>query len=447
MECNITLPAGAEKIITSLQENGFDAYVVGGCVRDYLFGMKPHDWDICTSARPEEVERCFAGQRIIETGLKHGTVTVIQDGAAYEVTTMRLDGNYSDGRRPDSVAFTSSLFDDLSRRDFTINAMAFHPERGLIDPFHGKDDLDHRLLRCVGSPDARFHEDALRVLRALRFSSCCDLQIEEGTAASIHRNAKRLVETTAPERIQAELSRLLCGCNVLRVLLDFSDVITEIIPELKPCIGFQQNNPYHQYTVYDHTAYAVDYSAANRGVSIPLALLLHDIGKPLCYTEDEKGGHFHGHGVFSRDIAERVLDRLRFDGKTKEEVLELVLYHDSVIETTKKTVRRWLNKIGEERFYQLLEVRMADILAHRIGTQGSRIERCEKLRLLCDEIVSERSCFQLKDMKLNGNDLLDLGVPEGKQIGQILRQLLEEVMDGVLENRHRALLDRARELI
>ncbi len=445
MTCNIQLPAGADKIITSLQVNGFDAYVVGGCVRDYLLGMKPHDWDICTSAKPEEVMACV-NCKVIPTGLKHGTVTVILDGTAYEVTTMRLDGDYSDGRRPDSVTFTSSLYDDLSRRDFTINAMAFHPEQGLIDPFHGKDDLDRHLLRCVGVPEDRFHEDALRVLRALRFSSCYDLQIEEMTADSIHRNAQRLVETTAPERIRAELSRLLCGRNVLRVLLDYSDVITEIIPELKPCIGFQQNNPYHQYTVYEHIAHAVTYGSV-RDPSVLIALLLHDIGKPLCYTEDERGGHFHGHGVFSREIAEQVMDRLRFDGKTKTEVLELVLYHDAVIEPTKKTVRRWLNKLGEDRFYQLLEVRMADILEHRLETQGSRIERCEKLRELCDEILDEQSCFTLKDMELNGNDLIDLGVPEGKKIGQILHQLLDEVMDGKLENRHQALLERAGELI
>ena len=372
----INLPDGASAILMALQSHGFDAYMVGGCVRDSLLGKEPKDWDICTSALPSQVEEIFSGFRVLETGIEHGTVTVLMDDGQYEVTTFRTDGAYSDFRRPDSVSFVSDIKEDLARRDFTVNAMAYN-QQGLLDLYGGRDDIQNKVISCVGNADERFGEDALRMMRALRFAAVYGFTIAPETARSIHRN-KDLLNHIAVERINVELCKLLLGSYSLQILLDYSDVMSVIIPEFKPCVGFDQNNRYHQYTVYDHMMYAVSRCKSN-DLSVRLALFLHDIGKPLCYTEDENGGHFHGHAVPSHEIAKTVLDRLKFDNKTKNEVLELVLYHDSVIEPTAKTVRRWLNKIGEERFRQLLFLREADILAHAEGTQESRLERCHSL--------------------------------------------------------------------
>jgi len=437
----IRVPGGAKSIIMGLRYENHDAYVVGGCVRDSLLGLEPVDWDICTSATPDEMKEYFnrIGVRTIDTGLKHGTITVMfADDEAYEVTTFRVDGSYSDNRRPDSVEFVDSVYKDLSRRDFTINAMAYN-SAGLIDPFNGRRDLERGAISCVGDPDDRFSEDALRILRALRFASVYNFQIDKKTTASIHKNKDRL-RGIAAERVQVELCKLLCGSGALNVLLEFSDVMAVIIPELEPCIGFEQNNRYHQYTVYEHIVHAVaNYTGSD--ISVKIALLLHDIGKPLCYTEDENGGHFYGHAVPSRDIAESVLNRLRFDNTTKSEVLELVLYHDSVIEPTPKTVRRWLNKIGAHRLSQLLNVRLADIKAHADGTQASRIERCEALGIVMSEVLEQEQCFSLKDLAISGKDILALGIPEGRIVGDILRHLLDKVINEELENSADILID------
>lgn len=436
----IALPEGAATILDTLQAQGFDAYVVGGCVRDSLIGKAPKDWDICTSAHPDQVEEIFAEYRIFKTGIKHGTVTILMDDGQYEVTTFRTDGSYSDFRRPDDVHFVSNVKDDLSRRDFTMNALAYN-RSGLLDFYNGRIDIQSRVISCVGNADDRFKEDALRMMRALRFASVYGFSIEEETASAIHRNKELLVHIAA-ERINTELCKLLLGNHILPVLLEYSDVLAVIIPEFRPCIGFDQNNKYHQYTVYDHMMYAVSYCKSD-DLSVRLALFLHDIGKPFCYSEDENGGHFHGHAVPSHDIAKEVLERLKFDTKTKNEVLELILFHDSVIEPNSKTVRRWLNKIGEERFRQLLFVREADILAHAKGTQESRLERCHALYPILEDILKGERCFKLKDMHINGNDILALGVPEGKQVGIILKSLLDLVISGDLENDHEILLHEA----
>lgn len=439
----IHIPRGPGDVMTILALNGFESYVVGGCVRDSLLGVEPHDWDICTNATPQEVLDVFVKRNIktVETGIKHGTVTVCLWGEQYEVTTFRIDGTYSDSRRPDSVSFTSSLQEDLSRRDFTINAMAYAEVPGLIDPFDGEKALRDKVISCVGNPTDRFGEDALRIMRALRFASTYGFRIDSGTDAAIHQLAPSLCNISS-ERINAELCKLLCGQGVLDVLLNYSDVITTIIPELAPCVGFEQNNPYHQYDVYDHIAHAVaNYKGSD--ISVKVALLLHDIGKPQCYTEDERGGHFHGHGVPSHDIADAVTKRLRFDNKTRNEVLDLVLYHDSVIEPTPKTVRRWLNKIGADRFRQLLQVRMADIKAHAEGTQQSRIERCMTLGEILEDTLSKEQGFSMKDMQINGHDIMALGVQEGKQVGYILKRLLDDVINDKLENKHMILVEAA----
>ena len=303
----------------------------------------------------------------------------------------------------------------------------------IIDPFHGQDDLNRRIISCVGNPDDRFGEDALRILRAMRFASTYGFAIEEKTSQAIHRNKEKLLNIAA-ERIQTELCKMLCGRGVLQILLEYSDVISVIIPEMSPCIGFDQNNKYHEYTVYDHICHAVENCGLN-DIVIKLSLFLHDIGKPCCYTTDENGGHFYGHGVYSRDLAEKVLDRLRFDNKTKHDVLELVLFHDAVIEPTPKTVRRWLNKIGELQFSRLVEIRMADILAHKESTQQSRIERCVSLAAIAYEIVEQNQCFSLKDLQISGKDVMELlNIAEGKRVGFVLNKVLDAVIDGSLKN-------------
>ena len=440
----ISIPAGANHIIKSLQNNGYEAYVVGGCVRDSLLSLKPKDWDICTSATPEEVKHCLSS-RTIDTGLKHGTITVITDDGNYEVTTYRVDGDYSDNRHPDKVRFVTNLTEDLARRDFTINAMAYNDTEGLVDKFDGVTDLKHKLISCVGNPDDRFAEDALRILRAMRFAAIYGFSIRDETAESIHQNKNRL-NNIACERIQTELVSMLQGSGILHVLLEFSDVISTIIPELEPCIGFNQNNRYHQYDIYEHISHAVsNYTGDDTPVKV--ALLLHDIGKPQCYTEDEKGGHFHGHSVPSHDLAEKILNRLRFDNKTKCAVLELVLYHDSYIAPTTKAIKRWLNKIGYDRLNQLIQVKIADILAHKDGTYDERLELCRSLLPIVDSIIAERHCFSVKDLAINGDDVLSLGVPQGKLIGYALHHILDMVMNDELTNDKRVQLEEVKNFL
>ncbi len=424
------IPHGAEYIIKALEQSGFEAYVVGGCVRDTLLSKTPKDWDICTSATPDEIKCCF--ERCIDTGLKHGTVSILMEDGVYEVTTFRKDGNYSDNRHPDSVEFVNDLGEDLARRDFTINAMAYSRDTGLIDIHNGLSDIQNKLINCVGNPNDRFTEDALRIMRAMRFASIYGYSIEKNTSDSIHKNKSKLSNISF-ERIQAELTRLLCGDGVLSILLEYSDVISEIIPELKPCIGFEQNNRYHQYTIYEHIAHAVS-NYKGQDTSVKVALLLHDIGKPLTYSEDERGGHFYGHPEFSKDIAETVLSRLKFDNKTKSEVLELVLYHDAYIAPTPKSIKRWLNKIGDKRLKQLLCVKLADSEAHAEGTQDEWIALYHTLDGMIDEIISSEQCFKIKDLAINGYDLINLGIQQGKSIGDMLNKVLELVINGELPN-------------
>lgn len=427
------IPVGAQAIISALEDAGFEAFVVGGCVRDSLLGRQPHDWDICTSARPNAVLNVFKEQRIVPTGLQHGTLTVFSTNfLPYEVTTYRIDGDYSDHRRPDSVEFTTDLVEDLARRDFTVNAMAYNKKTGVIDPFGGMDDLRSGLIRCVGNPNDRFNEDALRILRALRFSAIYGFSIEPETAASIHDN-RELLRRISEERIQSELRRMIAGKNALPVLLAYSDVIATIIPEFKNCIGFDQKNPYHVYTVYEHIMRAMDNYKGDDEI-VRLALFLHDIGKPDCFTTDERGGHFHGHGFISRNKADAILHRLRFDTVTLDAVCELIYHHDATIEPTRKTVRRWLNKLGPEQFLRLLDVRMADIHAHSPGTQASRIERCNALRAYYEELVAEGACFSLKNLVINGRDVMALGVPQGREVGEVLQKCLGAVMEEEVKN-------------
>lgn len=431
----IDIPLEPRSLVNLLHEMDYEAYVVGGCVRDVLLDRTPHDWDLCTSARPHEVIYCldFYNTRSIPTGLQHGTVTACMESGNYEITTFRIDGEYSDTRRPDRVEFVDDISKDLARRDFTINAMAYNDSAGLIDPWGGYGDLDAKLIRCVGNPDDRFREDALRIMRALRFASTYDFDIEEKTAAAIHRN-KGLLKNISAERIRDELCKLLCSKRVLDILLEYSDVMAVIIPEFEPCIGFNQNNKYHKYTVYDHIAHSVaNYTGDD--ISIKMALLLHDIGKPECYTEDHNGGHFHGHSVPSAYHAQVITDRLRFDNKTQDEIIRLVLYHDGDIQPAVRNVKRWLNKLGYGLFKKLTSVRIADVLAHSEINQETRINKCDMASELAQMIIDAEQCFRIKDLLINGTDIMNnCGVESGPIVGKVLNHLLDKVLDGELEN-------------
>ncbi len=439
------IPAGAKYILNVLENNMYDAYIVGGCVRDSLLNKAPHDWDICTSAKPGEVLALMGanGIRMIETGLQHGTVTAVIGDESYEITTFRVEGEYSDNRRPDRVEFVNDVIEDLSRRDFTINAMAYSQWSGLVDPWGGYGDLDAKLIRCVGHPDDRFREDALRIMRALRFAATYGFKIEEQTAYSIHKN-KSLLRKISAERIQSELSKMLCGKGVLDILLEYKDVMAVIIPELEPCIGFNQNNPYHIYDVYNHIAHAVA-SYDGNDISIKMALLLHDIGKPECYTEDHNGGHFYGHSVPSMRIAKDVMARLKFDNKTKDEVVDLVLYHDSDIYPGIRSVKRWLNKIGVMRLHQLISVKFADTYAHADVNRAVMIDNYFAILKIAGDIFKEQQCFTLKQLAINGHDMIGIGFDEGPGIGKVLNNLLDKVLDGEIENERDILLNEANE--
>lgn len=436
---DVLIPAGAAVILDTLRENGFEAYVVGGCVRDSLLGRTPKDWDICTSATPNDVERCFSGRKIVETGIQHGTVTVFVGSVGFEVTTFRTDGKYSDNRRPDSVEFVTDIELDLSRRDFTMNAMAYNDEVGLVDPFGGKESIQNRVISCVGNPDDRFSEDALRIMRALRFASTYEFSISPHTAMSIHRNA-RLLNNIAAERINWELCKLLRGNGVLYVLQTYSDVISVIIPELSECIGFDQNNRFHQYDVYEHIAHAVSNYKGDDDV-VNVALLLHDVGKPRCYSENERGGHFYNHSIPSGAIAEEVVSRLRFDSQSQHDISELVFNHDATIEPNTRTVKKWLNKLGEKQFFRLMDLRLADIQAHAEGTQGSRVERRAKAVELAKEIIAKNQCFTVKNLAVSGKDVMADGIPQGPMVGAALKAALDGVINDKVLNEKQALLD------
>lgn len=433
----LTIPRGVRALMNRLERHGYEAYVVGGCVRDSILGRMPHDWDVTTSALPHQAMVALEGHRMFETGLQHGTITVLTDDGPVEVTTYRVDGAYSDNRRPDKVRFTPSLREDLARRDFTINALAYRPGSGLVDCFGGEEDLRRRLIRCVGDPDRRFHEDALRILRGLRFASALGFSLERHTADSLTRN-RALLGRIASERIRDELVGLLCGAGVLPILLDYVPVITQVIPELAPAVGLDQNNPYHIYTVYEHTAHAV--AAVAPLPELRLTMLLHDAGKPATCTEDADGRrHFYGHPRVSAAVAREVLHRLRFDNATIARVVKLVEIHDCNLEPTERCVLRQLKRIGEAVFRELLLVKLADNAAQSEYAQGwTRTVR--EIEPILERVLAEQRCFSLKDLAVDGTDLLRAGIPAGPAVGQELQRLLDLVLDGACENDRNALL-------
>ena len=436
------LPPQVNTAISMLYAAGYEAFLVGGAVRDYVRDNSPaKDWDITTNALPAQVESVFSGYHLIETGLKHGTVTVVIDHEPIEITTYRIDGDYSDHRHPDSVHFTRSLKEDLERRDFTMNALAYSPQKGIVDLVGGRKDIEDGIVRCVGDPNHRFQEDGLRMLRALRFASVYGMAIEAETASAIHRN-KELLKGIAAERIQVELTKMLCGKGVTKVLEEFSDVIAIPIPEILPMFHFEQRNPHHDKDVWDHTIAVIE-SITPEPV-LRWAALLHDIGKPSCFSLAEEGiGHFFGHSDQSTSMAESILSRLRFDNASKEQIVRLVRYHDMPITADRKPIKRLLSKHGEDATRQLIELHKADTLGQSAICRH-RIAIFEEVSQMINEILQEESCFTLKDLAANGHDMMTLGF-QGPTIGRVLQECLDAVLDEQIPNEHEALMTFAKD--
>ncbi len=436
----MTLSAQACTLIDTLNQSGYEAYAVGGAVRDMLRGKAPDDIDITTNASPEQMVDVFSSFRTIPTGLRHGTLTVLIDRTPFEVTTYRTDGTYSDGRHPDTVCFTSSLTEDLARRDFTVNAIAYHPSEGIIDPFGGQDDLNAGRLRCVGEATERFSEDALRIARLLRFMSVLDFTAEEATLRAAKELCERLT-LVAAERKRVELTKALVGTGFEAAAVALPEVMGQLVPALRPCIGFEQYNPHHKFDVYKHTIRAVQ--NASNDLIVRLAVLLHDVGKPSCFKRDENGiGHFYGHPAVSRAIAERQLKELRFDNATTQAVLPLIKAHDIELPADRKILKRRLQLLGKDGFERLLAVKEADASACRPNSVPPDFG---EVRRLYKEILDAAECFSLRDLAMNGNDLIVLGYPKGPLIGTILSAMLDAVVADALPNTADALTAYAKE--
>lgn len=436
------IPEDVRAVLQSLQAAGHEAWCVGGCVRDLLLGGAPEDWDITTSALPEETMAVF-GRRAIPTGLRHGTVTVVTGRLRVEVTTYRQDGTYRDHRHPDSVSFTRSLEEDLRRRDFTVNAMALGLDGRVRDPFGGRTDLERRVLRCVGEPDRRFGEDALRIMRGLRFTAVLGFSIDPATAESIRRN-RELLRDIAAERVRMELEKLLCGRAAARVLRDYPEVLGVWMPEILPMVGLDQRNPHHCYDAWEHTIHSVE--AVRPDVALRMTMLLHDLGKPSCFTVDEQGvGHFYGHPKVSRELAADILRRLKFDNCRRDLILSLVENHDRVFPRTEKGICRALRLLGEERLRLLLEVKRADNLAQAPAYQAENQREIRRAETIMVDILQADRCFSLRQLALSGRDLTAMGIT-GPAVGRTLNALLDKVVEEELPNEPAVLLRTAAEL-
>lgn len=437
------LPLHICEILEKLENKGYESYVVGGCVRDFFMGLSAHDFDITTAALPDEVCKVFSDCKVIETGLKHGTVTVLYKGTSVEITTFRSDGEYSDGRHPDYVSFTKNICDDLSRRDFTINGIAYSPKRGLVDPFGGISDINSKIIRCIGEPEKRFGEDSLRILRALRFSSVLGFEIDEKTASTI-KELRSTLTRVSKERIFSEITRLLCGMDVRRVMMNFPDVFSEILPPLEVMIGYEQHCIYHNSTVYEHTARAVENAPCEP--ALRLAMLFHDMGKPLCKIEDMEGAwHFPGHANESMRLADELLREYKASNELRERIVTIVKYHDYPLDLSRKHIRKLLSKVGMERFRDIMYAHMADDGA-KADFCRYRIDVARQAIDIAEEIAAEQACLTIKDLEISGTDLKAIMQPS-PQMGAVLRKLLDEVLDETLKNEREILLLRAKEII
>lgn len=465
------IPEGARRIIDKLNENGHSAYIVGGCVRDMMLERKPNDWDICTSAKPEEVMEFFGAEKddrirykVVPTGLKHGTVTVLVSASefedtkiedtefeytefdTYEVTTFRVDGEYTDSRHPDSVQFVRDVKEDLARRDFTINAMAFSHDdfkEELIDPFGGMEDLRDKVIRCVGDPVKRFSEDALRILRCIRFAAQLGFDIEEKTAEAMTKLAP-LLDNIAAERIRVEFDKLLCGKAALKVMQAHRQIISQFIPEAAAMFDLDQENPFHLYDVWMHTLHAVD--------SIPpepilrLAAFFHDIGKPPCKIVADGWGHFYGHERTGADMTNKIMRRLKYDNDTRHTVVKLIDKHGIVFNPSGKQAGRLLYKLGEADLRKLIELERADVSAQHPDYVQERLENIASFERKVDGLIAADQVFQMRDLAVDGHDLIGIGITDGKLIGKVKQMLLENVIDGELENDKEELLKEAEQI-
>ncbi|MDE7444455.1 MAG: CCA tRNA nucleotidyltransferase [Lachnospiraceae bacterium] len=439
----IQLPEKVKFIIDTIMEAGYEAYAVGGCIRDFILGRTPDDWDITTSAKPDQVKALFP--RTIDTGIQHGTVTVMLDKEGFEVTTYRIDGEYEDGRHPKEVTFTANLVEDLKRRDFTINAMAYNDKAGLVDAFEGMRDIEKKVIRCVGDPMQRFTEDALRLMRAVRFSAQLGYEIEEKTLDAMRELSPNLVHISA-ERIQSELIKLVISPHPEKLRIAYETGITKIIlPEFDACMETEQNNPHHCYSVGEHTLRAMQEIRADK--VLRLAMLFHDIGKPGTLTLDEEGiVHFHGHPALSEKMTRDILKRLKFDNDTIYMTTNLVRYHDYDVEPRPKYVRRAIMKIGEDVFPLLFDIKLADIKAQSVYMRKEKVEKLEAVRQVYEEVVAQKQCVSLKTLAVTGKDLMrEIGMQPGPEIGLILKKLLDLVIEDPSLNEREILIKAAEE--
>ena len=439
----IQLPNSVQFIIHTIEQAGFEAYAVGGCVRDSILGRTPDDWDITTSAKPEEIKQLF--RHTVDTGIQHGTVTVLIKKECYEVTTYRIDGEYEDGRHPKEVNFTSLLSEDLKRRDFTINAMAYNEKQGLVDLFGGQEDLRNRIIRCVGNPEERFNEDALRIMRAVRFSAQLGYEIEENTKAAIKKLAHTL-EKISIERVQVELVKLLVSDHPEYILKLYELGLTRVfLPEFDSMMETPQNNPHHLYTVGEHTAKAIQLVTNDR--VLRLTMLLHDVGKPATRSTDDKGiDHFHGHPTVGCELSKKILKRLRFDNETIDRVSLLVLYHDygNAVSATPAFTRKLINKVRMKNFPLLLSIKYADVMAQSDLQREIKLEKLESLRKSYEEVLEQGMCISLKFLAVTGKDLIEAGMKPGQELGQALNHLLDVVLEDPEMNKKESLLELVR---
>ena len=431
----------AKAAIDALINNGYKAYLVGGAVRSILMGDAPTDIDITTDALPEEVKKTYSGCRVIETGIQHGTVKVIINNTPVEITTFRIEDVYTDGRHPDSISFSKELAHDLKRRDFTMNSIAYNSHEGFIDLFDGAEDIKKRTIRCVGNPEERFTEDALRILRALRFASVTGFTIKKETSEAM-LGCKNMINNISVERIYSETVKMLCGSNINKVLVDYFDIICIFMPELMPMKNFNQHNFHHKYDLLNHTAAVV--SNIKPVPHLRLAALLHDIAKPMCMTFDSEGtGHFYKHASKGSQIAAEILSRMHSDNNTIDKVSKLIKWHDSPIQEKEEVIKKKLRTMGEEMLRELIELQRADTLGLADEFQN-RLQHFERLEMLIDKIISDGQCFALKDLAINGNDMISIGL-KGQQIGQALNLALDAVISNKINNNKADLINYIKE--
>ncbi len=441
---NIELPIKVENILGTLHENGYEAYAVGGCVRDSILGRRPEDWDITTSATPRQVKQLFA--HTIDTGIQHGTVTVLDGTDKFEVTTYRIDGDYEDSRHPKDVTFTSSLEEDLMRRDFTINAMAYSPKSGLIDLYGGLKDLEDGIIRCVGDPADRFGEDALRMLRAVRFAAQLGFTLTDGVKGAIYDLADTLRKVSA-ERIRMELTKLLISPNPQELRTAYECGLTAVfMPEFDRLMEQRQNNPHHLYTAGEHTLIAMQNIAPDS--VLRLTMLLHDIGKPEVFETDKEGiDHFHGHAAHSEAIARDILKRLKFDNETIRIVCTLVKNHSRYPRLTAADVRKTAYELGgPEMFDRFLQVKRADVRAQHPDVTAEKLKYVKELEHIWQDIRLHGDCLSLKELSITGDDLIEEGFEPGPEIGKMLKDLLMEVLEYPQRNTKEYLLARSKEI-